>query len=187
MISRSRWKCMVRLGLAGRAGGEAQQRHVVSPGLHRLELDRLVERDAIELGVVVGGAVEVDDLLQEAAVLGARHQLVGDAAVAEREADLGLVDDLGQLAGAQHRHGVDGHRAGLGHRQPRRHHRRVVAGADQHAVAGLDAEVLDQRVRQPVASSRPAPCRCGGGRCRSARRGRRSPSRPCGRSARRRR
>ena len=41
-------------------------------------------------------------------------------------------------------------RAGLGHRQPRRHHGRVVAGADQHAVAGLDAEVLHQRVRQPV-------------------------------------
>ena len=113
-------------------------------------LHRLVERDAIELGIVVGGAVEADDLLEEAAVLGAGHQLVGDAAVAEREADLGLVDDLGQLAGAQQRHGVDGHRAGLGHRQPRRHHRRVVAGADQHAVAGLDAEVLDQRVRQPV-------------------------------------
>ncbi len=41
-------------------------------------------------------------------------------------------------------------RAGLGHRQPRRHHGRVVARPDQHAVARLDAEVLDQRVRQPV-------------------------------------
>ena len=91
------------------------------------------------------------DLLQEAAVLGACHQLVGDAAVAQRETDLGLVDDLGELAGAQHRHGVDGHGAGLGHRQPRRHHGGVVARPDQHAVARLDAEVLHQRVRQPVA------------------------------------
>ena len=46
------------------------------------KLHRLVERDAVELGVVVGGAVEADDLLEESAVLGAGDQLVGDAAVA---------------------------------------------------------------------------------------------------------
>ena len=143
----------MRLGLAGGAGGEAQQRHVVAPGPHRIELHGLAQRDAVELGIVVGGAVEVDDLLEEAAVLGAGHQLVGDAGVGERQADLGLVDDLGELAGAQQRHGVDGHGTGLGHRQPRRHHRRIVAGADQHAVAGLDAEVLRQRMREPVLQS----------------------------------
>ena len=59
-------------------------------------LTDLLERDAVELGVVIGGAVEVDHLLQEAAVLGARDQLVGDAAVGKRKADLGLVDDLGR-------------------------------------------------------------------------------------------
>ena len=64
------------------------------PVSHGLEAHRLVERDAVELGVVVGGAVEADDLLQEAAVLGAGDQLVQHAAVAERERDLGLVDDL---------------------------------------------------------------------------------------------
>ena len=64
--------------------------------------------------------------------------------------DLGLVDDLRQLAGAQHRHRVDDHRAGLRGRQPARDHRRVVGRADQHAVTGLHAVVLGQRVGQPV-------------------------------------
>ena len=138
------------LGLACRAGGEAQQGYVVAPGPHGVEAYGLVERNAVELGVVVGGAVEVDDLLQVAAVLGAGHQLVGDAAVAQGERNLGLVDDLGELAGAQQRHGVDGDRAGLRDRQPRRHHGRVVARPQEHAVAGLHAEILHQRVRQPV-------------------------------------
>ena len=60
----------------------------------RLEADRLAEGDAVELGVVVGGAVEADDLLQEPAVLGAGDELVHQPGVAEGEADLGLVDDL---------------------------------------------------------------------------------------------
>ena len=68
-----------RLRLAGRARREAEQRHVVAPGLHRVELHRLVERDAVELGVVVGRAVETDDLLEESAVLGAGDEFVGDS------------------------------------------------------------------------------------------------------------
>ena len=83
-----------RLRHAGRAGGEAEQRDVVAAGRHRLEAHRLVERDAVELGVVVGGAVEADHLLQEAAVLGAGDHLVHQPGVAERQRDLGLVDDL---------------------------------------------------------------------------------------------
>ena len=120
------------------------------PVVHRLEADGFVERDAVELGVVVGGAVEADDLLQEAAVLGAGDHLVHQPRVAERQADLGLVDDLRQFAGAQHRHGVDDDGAGLGRRQPAGDHGGVVGRADQHAVAGLDAVVLDKRMRQPV-------------------------------------
>ena len=64
--------------------------------------------------------------------------------------DLGLVDDLAELAGAQHRHGVDHHGAGLGGGEPGRDQRRIVAGADEHAVAGLDAVILDQRIGEPV-------------------------------------
>ena len=42
------------------------------------------------------------------------------------EEDLGLVDDLRQLAGAQHRHGVDDDRARFRRRQPAGDHGRVV-------------------------------------------------------------
>jgi hypothetical protein len=48
--------------------------------------------------------------------------------------DLGLVDDLGQLPGAQHRHGVDHHRARLGRRQP------------AATIAGLLAERISTRL-----------------------------------------
>jgi hypothetical protein len=123
---------------------------VVPSGSHRLEGHRLVERDPIELGIVIRGAIEADDAAKHSTVLGARYQFVRDAAVAEGEADLRLVDDRGQLAGAQQRHGVHRHRANLGDGQPRRHHRGVVAGSNQHAVAGLDPEILNQRMRQTI-------------------------------------
>ena len=138
------------LRLAGCAGGEAEQRDVVAAGRHGLEFHRLVERDAVQFGIVVRRAVERDDLLQELAVLGAGDQLVGDARVGQRQCDLGLVDDLRQFAGAQHRHGVDDDGAGLGGGEPGGDQSRIVAGADEHTVARLDAVVLDQRMRQPV-------------------------------------
>ena len=107
-----------RLGRARRARGEAEQRDVVAPGRYGLETHGLVERDAIEFGVVVGGAVEADDALQEAAVLGASDEVVEDARVAEGKRDLGLVDYFCQFAGAQHRHRIDDDGAGLGRGEP---------------------------------------------------------------------
>jgi hypothetical protein len=123
---------------------------VVAAGLHGVEPHRLVQRDAIEFGVVVRGAVEIHHLPEKPAGLGAGHQFIGDAAVGQRQRDLGLVDDLRQFTGTQHRHGVDDDGAGLGRRQPCRNQRRIVAGADQHPVAGLDAVILHQRMRQAV-------------------------------------
>ena len=120
------------------------------PGRYRVELHRLVERDAVELGIVIGGAVEIDNLLEEFADLGAGHQLVGDAAIGQCQRDLGLVDNLAKFAGAQHRHCVDDDRTCFGGGEPGRDQRRIVAGANQDAVAGLDPVVLDERVGQPV-------------------------------------
>ncbi len=127
-----------------------KQRDVVAPGLHRVESHGLAQRDAVELGVVIGGAVEADHLLEEFAGLGAGDQLVHQPGVAQRQRDLGLVDDLAELAGAQHRHGVDDDGAGLGRRQPARDQRRIVGRADQDAVARLDSEILDQRVGDAI-------------------------------------
>ena len=83
MISRSRWKCIVAFGSPVVPRREPEQRDVVAPGLHGGELHRLVERDAVELGVVVGGAVEADDAAAETAVLGAGDQFVGDRGVSQ--------------------------------------------------------------------------------------------------------
>ncbi len=150
MISRSRWKCIVAFGTPVVPEVKPSKATSSRPVGDRLEPHRLVQRHAVEFGIVVGRAVEADYLLQEAAVLGAGDHLVHQPGVAERESDLGLVDDLRQFAGAQHRHGVDHDGAGLGRRQPAGDHRRIVGRADQHAIAGLDAVGLDQRMRQPA-------------------------------------
>ena len=91
-----------RLGLAGGAGREAEQRDVVAAGLHRVEGHGFAERDAVELGIVIGGAVEADHLLEVFAGLGAGDELVHQPGVAQRQRDLGFVDDLAEFAGAQH-------------------------------------------------------------------------------------
>ena len=139
-----------RLGLASGAGGEGEQGDVVAAGRHRVEPDRLGQGDPVELRVVVGGAVEADDLLQKAARLGAGDQLVHHPGVAEGEPDAGLLDDPRELSGAQHRHGVHHHRPRLGGREPASDHRRVVGGADQHPVPGLHAEVVPKGPGQAV-------------------------------------
>ena len=63
--------------------------------------------------------------------------LIRQAGVAERQADLGFVEDVGQLLGAQKRHGGDGDAAGFQDREPARHHHWIVGGAQQHAIARL--------------------------------------------------
>ena len=68
-----------------------------------------------------------------------------------REFDFGLVDNLRQLTGPQHRHGVDHDGAYLGRGEPAGDHRGIVPRADQHPIAGLHAVVLDERSGQPVA------------------------------------
>ena len=61
-----------------------------------------------------------------------------------------LRDDLGELLGAQQRHRRDGDAARLHHGEPAgREHRRVGA-AQQHAVAGHQAHVLDQHAGDAI-------------------------------------
>ena len=144
MIRRSRWKCIVALGVPGGAGGEPEQRHVVGGGVRRLERVGLAHRHAVELAVEPRGAVEADDAREVLARRRARAHLVEQPRVAQREAHARLVDDRRQLDGAQHRHRVDDHGAGLRRREPAGDHGRRVRRAHEDAVAGHDAEVLDQ-------------------------------------------
>ena len=150
MISRSRWKCIVAFGSPVVPDVKPSSATSSRPVRTASYVHRLVERGPVELGVVVGGAVEPDHLREVPALLGAGDELVHQPRVAQRDGDLGLVDDLRQLAGPQHRHRVHDHRAGLRRRQPARDHRRVVGRPDEHAVAGLHAVVLGERVRQAV-------------------------------------
>ena len=139
-----------RLGFAGGAGGEAEQGHVVARGFDRFEAHRLVERDSVELGVVVGCPVEADHLFQKCAFLGAGDQFVHQPRVAKGERDFRLVDDCLEFAHPQHWHGVDDHRASLGGGEPAGDQRRIVGGADQNPRARPNAIVLRQRVGDAV-------------------------------------
>ena len=114
-------------------------------------------------------------------------QSAATRAIGQREADLRLVGDVGQLAHAQQRHGGDRHAAGLEHGEPAGRHHRIVRAAQQHAVARHDAEIVHQNVSDPVrglagAGDRSRCRRRSGRRC-----GRRRPPRPAGRAAPRRR
>ena len=76
--------------------------------------------------------------------------LVREAMVAERQADPRLGDRIGDLPGAQKRHGRHDDAARLQHREVDRHHHRGVGGAQQHPVA-----------RSRIRACRPARCRSG--------------------------
>ena len=139
-----------RLRLAGRAGRKSEQGDVVAPRLDGVECDRLAECDAVELGVVVRRSVEADDGLEEAVRLGAGDHFLHQPRIAEGELHLGLVDDLVQFPGPEQRHRVDDDGADLGGGEPAGDHRGVVGRAYQHAVAGQDAVVLDERMGDTV-------------------------------------
>ena len=99
---------------------------------------------------MIGGAVKADHLFEELAVLGASDDLVHQPRVAEHQRHFGFVDDLTELAGAQHRHGIDDDSTCFGRGEPAGNQSRIVGGANENAIAGLDAEVLDQRTCDAV-------------------------------------
>ena len=137
------------LGLAGRARGEADEAHVVA------------RRVAGDEGVVAGrchqrferigrAAAPVDDALEIARQRAGILHLFGQAVIAEREADFGLGNRVGDLLGAQERHGRDHDGAGLDDGEIGRHHHRAVRPAQQHAMSGHDAERAREHVGDAV-------------------------------------
>ena len=59
----------------------------------------------------------------------------------------GAVDDRRDLARAQQRHGRDDHPARLQHAEPGGEHRVAIRPAQQHAIAGDEAVLVDQQPR----------------------------------------
>jgi hypothetical protein len=76
-------------------------------------------------------------------------QLVEVVRGADGDPRLRVVDNLRELAGAQHRHRGHADGANLLHREPRGHEDRPVRHAHEHAVARLDAQRA-QGVADPV-------------------------------------
>ena len=83
------------------SGVDGEKSDIVTTGRHGVESDRLGEGHPVKLRIVAAGAVEADDLIEEAALLGALGQIVHDPGVAKSESDTGLVDNICQLPGTQ--------------------------------------------------------------------------------------
>jgi hypothetical protein len=130
--------------LAGRAGGEGDQRDVVDCRVDIRELGGLAFEQGFERARAA--AVEPVHLFQAGALRLRELHLLAQPHVAERRTDPGLVDDLPQLLRAQERHRSHGDAAGLDHPEPARRHHRIVRAAQQHAVAGDELEIVHERV-----------------------------------------
>ncbi len=95
-------------------------------------------------------AAPMDDAIEAGRKRLRLFQLLAQAHVAERKADLGLLDHVTQFFGAQERHGGDHHPAGLHHREIGGDHHRAVRPAQQHAIARRKAELARQRIGDAV-------------------------------------
>ena len=137
------------LGLAGGARGEADQADVVARGVAGGEelvaglRDQRFER-------VGRAATPIDHAVEISGERTRLLHLVGEPMVAEREPDLGLDDRIGDLLGAQQRHGRHHHAAGLDHRQIGGDHHRAVGAAQQHTMARNHSEIAGERVGDAV-------------------------------------
>ena len=77
-------------------------------------------------------------------------QVRRDVVVGQRKADLGPLEDLGQLSRPEQRHRGHRHAAGLEHGEPAGHQHRVIAAAQQHPAARHQAVVGDQHMRDAI-------------------------------------
>jgi hypothetical protein len=136
------------LRLARGAGREGDEADVVGRGVDGFEhrarpLDHVLER-------VLAAGAPVDDPLQPRREGARLVHLVGERRVAERHRDLRLVDRVGDLPGAQQRHGRDDDQPGLQPGQVGRDHPGVVRPAQQKPGARDHPEVAHEDVAEPV-------------------------------------
>src|SRR3979490_2947120 len=102
---RSRWKCIVAFGSPVVPEVNPSRATSSRPVFTASNRTGLFSATRSSSASWVEGPAEIPHCLEKPAGLGAGHQLIGNAAVGQRQRDFGLVDDLAQLAGAQHRHG----------------------------------------------------------------------------------
>jgi hypothetical protein len=110
------------LGVAGRTRGEGDDRHVLGRGPYRLEVRRLGFHTRLELAARTKG----HDVREYRLAGPGGLKIFSQVSVGQRVADPGFVDDGGQFASAEQRHGRDHDAASLEHAEPGRdQHRRV--------------------------------------------------------------
>ena len=110
----------------------AGRSHSVFGGGQRLQTSRIVR--------LVKGNHGLELLL-----LGLRHfQFSQQLAIAQGQGRLGFENHLGELLGAQQRHGRHRHQPGVHHTQPGQCHAHRIATAQEHPVAGYQAVVFGQ-------------------------------------------
>jgi len=150
MIRRSRWKCIVAFGspvVPEVNPSKATSSRPVLTASNRTGLFSATRSSSASWFEVPS---KFHDLLEKSAGLRARDQFVGDATVSQREADLCLVNDLGQFTGTKHRHGIDDDGACFRCGKPCSDEGRIVARAYQNPIAGLYAVILHQRMCEAV-------------------------------------
>ena len=94
--------------------------------------------------------VEIAHGLERAGFFLCTLYLGAQRSIAQRMADLRYVDDGGQLLGPQQRHGGHGNAPGLDNAKPARHHHGIVGCAQQHAIAGLEPQLLRQHIGDAI-------------------------------------
>lgn len=104
----------------------------------------------VQFAIMAVGSVEGDDALEELALATRLHQLIHQPMVAQSQRNFRLFEIFQQFARTHHWHGIDDHSPRLGCRQPAGDHGRIVARADENAIAWLEAVILDQRPRQLI-------------------------------------
>jgi len=95
-------------------------------------------------------AAPIDDPLQARRDAFGFFHFVGKPAVAQRQSDFRLLDRIGQLFGAQQRHGSDHGRHRLQDREVRRNHHRTIGRFATARGRGHKAELADQHIGDAI-------------------------------------
>src|SRR6266478_5219128 len=137
------------LGLAGRARGESDEADIVARRVARRKA--FISRPCHQRLQRVGrAAAPIDHALEIGRERVGFVHLLRQAVIAERKADLGLADRIGDLLRAQQRHGRDHDATGFDDREIGGDHHRAVRSAQQHAVAGHHPEHAREHVGDAV-------------------------------------
>ena len=136
------------LGLARCAGREGDDADIVGGGVHIVESRRFVRHARFQAFRRL--IVEQDDVGQMCGIAGGLVKFARQGGVTQGHAYLREISHIQQLTRAQQRHGGNGDGAYLHHREPTGRIHGIIAGMQQHPVAGLHAKIIHQDMGDTV-------------------------------------